>query len=77
MQIKYWRKSGETDHLCVFHGRRVYGKKSEGCRSECSLRRIPIWRMFHIVPLVWICNPGPLSIRIFNPPGSNVQIAFF
>ena len=18
MQIKYWRKSGETDHLCVF-----------------------------------------------------------
>ena len=25
-----------------------------------------------IVPLVWICNPDPLSIRICNPPGSNV-----
>ena len=24
-------------------------------------------RMFHAVPLVWICNPDPLSIRIFNP----------
>ena len=20
-----------------------------------------------VVPLVWICNPDPLSIRIFNP----------
>ncbi len=29
-------------------------------------------RMFGCVPLVWICNPGPLSIRIFNPPGNNV-----
>ncbi len=28
---------------------------------------IPTLRMFHAVPLVWICNPDPLSIRIFNP----------
>ncbi|MCR5040107.1 MAG: hypothetical protein K6A94_12335 [Bacteroidales bacterium] len=26
-----------------------------------------------VMPLVWICNPDPLSIRIFNPPGSNEQ----
>ena len=28
-------------------------------------------QMFGAVPLVWICNPDPLSIRIFNPLGSN------
>jgi hypothetical protein len=27
----------------------------------------PTQRMFGCVPLVWICNPDPLSIRIFNP----------
>ena len=40
--------------------------------SVCSHRRpLPTPPMFHAVPLVWICNPDPLSIRIFNPPGSN------
>ena len=36
----------------------------------------PTPRMFDTVPLVWICNPDPLSIRIFNPPGSNVLPKF-
>ena len=41
--------------------------------SGCSHRRpLPTQRMFGAVPLVWICNPDPLSIRIFNPPGNNV-----
>ena len=26
----------------------------------------PTQQMFGAVPLVWICNPDPLSIRIFN-----------
>ena len=33
---------------------------------------IPTQRIFDSAPLVWICNPDPLSIRIFNPPGNNV-----
>jgi len=31
------------------------------------VRPIPIQRRRHAVPLVWICNPDPLSIRICNP----------
>ncbi len=31
----------------------------------------PTRRMFDTLPWVWICNPVPLSIRIFNPPGNN------
>ena len=27
----------------------------------------PTCRMFGVTLLVWICNPDPLSIRIFNP----------
>ena len=27
---------------------------------------VPTRRMFGYEPLVWICNPDPLSIRIFN-----------
>ena len=30
-------------------------------------KSVPTPRMFDTVPLVWICNPDPLSIRIFNP----------
>ena len=37
--------------------------------ADVRLRAVglPTPRMFHAVPLVWICNPDPLSIRIFNP----------
>ena len=45
-----------------------YSERFTSRPSGCSHRRpCPTRRMFHAVPLVWICNPDPLSIRIFNP----------
>jgi hypothetical protein len=43
---------------------RPYDQTGAGCIGGINFST---QQMFGAVPLVWICNPDPLSIRIFNP----------
>ena len=59
------------DSVYNFPTRRMFDPDPADVPCRAVGLDFPTQRMFGYVPLVWICNPDPLSIRIFNPPGSN------